>query len=63
MIKLSELGEYIKKTTNSVKHTLACPSNSLDNVNNLGKCWKVFLAGPNTRCSHPAAFCRKFVCE
>lgn len=28
------------------KHTLICPSNSLDNVDDLGKCWKVFLAGP-----------------
>ena len=28
------------------KHTLICPSNSLDNVNDLDKCWKVFLAGP-----------------
>lgn len=35
-----------KKNANSVKHTLMCPSNSLNNVNDLGKCWKVFLAGP-----------------
>lgn len=35
-----------KKNANSVEHTLLCPSNSLDNVNDLGKCWKVFLAGP-----------------
>ena len=41
-----KLGEYIKKNANGIEHTLACPSNSLDNVNDLGKCWKVFLAGP-----------------
>lgn len=35
-----------KQSINSIKHTLICPSNSLDNVNDLGKCWKVFLAGP-----------------
>ena len=41
-----KLGEYIKKNANGIEHTLICPSNSLDNVNDLGKCWKVFLAGP-----------------
>ena len=35
-----------KQNTNSIEHTLLCPSNSLDAVNDLGKCWKVFLAGP-----------------
>ena len=37
-----------KQNTNNAehKHTLICPSNSLDDTNNLGKCWKVFLAGP-----------------
>ena len=35
-----------KQNTNSIEHTLICPSNSLDDTNNLGKCWKVFLAGP-----------------
>ena len=43
MIKLDE---YIKKNSNGIEHTLMCPSNSLDNVNDLDKCWKVFLAGP-----------------
>lgn len=28
------------------KHTLTCSFNSLDSVNDLGKCWKVLLAGP-----------------
>ena len=37
-----------KQNSNNIehKHTLICPSNSLDDTNNLGKCWKVFLAGP-----------------
>ena len=35
-----------KKNANIVEHTLMCPSNSLNGVNDLGKCWKVFLAGP-----------------
>lgn len=35
-----------KQNTNSIEHTLICPSNSLDSVNDLVKCWKVFLAGP-----------------
>ena len=40
-MKISE-----QQNTNSIKHSLTCPSNSLDGVGNLGKCWKVFLAGP-----------------
>ena len=37
-----------KQNSNNIEHkyTLICPSNSLDDTNNLGKCWKVFLAGP-----------------
>lgn len=37
-----------KQNMNNTEHkyTLTCPFNSLDNVDDLGKCWKVFLAGP-----------------
>ena len=34
-----------KQNTNNMKY-ITCPSNSLNGANDLGKCWKIFLACP-----------------